>query len=347
MSVVGTRPNFIKEMLINKYLKGKGIEEVLVHTGQHFDYEMSKLFFEELELPEPEYKLEVSTGYHGKQTAEILSEVEKILLKERPSVTLVYGDVNSTAAAALASAKLRIPVAHVESGVRDESIYNPEEINRRVTDHLSETLFAPTKEAYDNLIKENFPSGNVFLTGDVVKDSVLYIIKKFNLRKKKGDYHLATVHRAENTDSKARLSRIINAFLESEKRIIFPIHPRTKKKMIEYGIYNKLNGSNVEVVDAKGYIEFIKLLSGADRVLTDSGGVRREAYILGKPAITLIRIIWFPEMVKYGWNRVTDADPDEILEALRSFQPPKKRPPIFGDGKAAERCVNILEKRYG
>lgn len=348
VSVVGTRPNFNKEMLINKELRAVGAEEVLVHTGQHYDYTMSQVFFSECELPEPDYHLNVGSGLHGEQTARILQEMESVLLKERPDVTLVYGDVDSTVAAALASAKLRIPVAHIEAGPRCQLRFMPEEINRRVTDHISDILFAPTKEAYENLLREDIPTSNAFLTGDVVKDNLLYILRKTAITPDRGDYVLCTIHREENADSASRLTAIVNGLIASGRHIIIPLHPRTKKMLKRFNLMERLLASDVEILEPLGYIEFVRILAGADKVITDSGGVRREAYILGKPLITPMEEegVWWPETVACGWNRVVGPDTAAISEALRTHEPAGPRPPIFGDGNAAGNIVRLLVERY-
>ena len=349
ISVLGARPNFNKYLMISKSFKGEKVREVVIHTGQHSDYEMSQIFFDELELPKPDYFFNVNSGLHGVQTAEILVKTEEVLLREKPDVTLVIGDVNSTVAGALASSKLRIPIAHVEAGPRNRLWLMPEEINRRVSDHLSDTLFAPTKEAYNNLLKENIPREKIFLTGDVIKDTLIYIRKKFRIKTARKNYLLATVHREENTDSRERLKSIFDGLMKCGQKVVLPLHPRTRKRLIEYNMLDKISGSNVELTEPKGYIEFIRLLAGARKVLTDSGGVRREAYILGKPLITLIEEdgIWWPETVECGWNRIVGPNTEKIVDAVENFEPRGMRPRIFGDGHAARGIVDILMKRYG
>lgn len=350
VSVVGTRPNFCnKEMIMNRELKGAGINEILVHTGQHYDYNMSKIFFDELGIPEPDYHFNVNKGSGINQISEILIKMKEVLEKERPDVTLVYGDVVSTLAAAVASVKLKIPVAHVEAGIRAENIYNPEEINRRVSDVLSEILFAPVKSAYNNLIKENFKKENVYLTGDIVKDSLLSIIKKFKIKISDKGYILTTIHREENVMNKTRLTNIVKALAECEKNIIFPAHPRTRNKIREYGLQEYINEDKIKLLEPQGYIEFVKLLANAEKVFTDSGGVRREAYILGKPVIVPIKLKWFPEIFEAGWGLVVKPNYNKIKSALKEFNPHKKkkeRPLIFGDGRAGKKIVRILKERY-
>lgn len=328
LSIVGTRPNFIKEVLINRRLKSLGAQEVLVHTGQHYDREISDVFFEQLDIPVSDYRLEVpTTGSHAKQTAAILKGVEEILLHEKPDVTLVYGDVTSTLAGALASAKLRIPVAHVEAGIRTEARYNPEEINRRVTDQLSELLFTNTQDATEAILREGFKPNEVVFTGDVMQDILMQTVTDLGLELRRGDYHLATVHRAENVDDLTRLAEIVEGFIGSGERILFPVHPRTRKQLVESGLVERIiQKGNVELLPPVGYKDFVSLLAGADKVLTDSGGVRREAYILGKPVIVLIEITWFPAIARYGWKRIAGANREAIIDALRNFSPPAEHP---------------------
>ncbi len=347
LSIVGTRPNFIKEVLINRRLKLLGVEEVLVHTGQHYDHEMSDVIFDQLEIPAPDYQLEVPTGSHARQTAAILTGVEEILLREKPDVTLVYGDVTSTLAGALASAKLRIPVAHVEAGIRTDARFNPEEINRRVTDQLSSLLLTNTEDATVTLLREGFSPSDVVFTGDVMQDILMQTVATLGLEPHRGDYHLATIHRAENVEDPGRLTEIVEGFTTSGERILFPVHPRTRKRLQDFGLMERLERSgNVELMPPVGYKDFVTLLAGANKVLTDSGGVRREAYILGKPVIVLIEITWFPAIARCGWKRIAGANQQAILEALRNFTPPAERPPIFGDGHAHERIVDALLARF-
>lgn len=347
VSVVGTRPNFVKEFLINREFQRKGIEEVLVHTGQHYDYGMSKLFFKNFNLPEPNYYFNNSSVSSIQQTADIMRYMEDVLKKERPDCTLIYGDVNSTLAAAVTSAKLKIPVAHIEGGVRSWSLYNPEEINRRVSDHLSELVFACTKTDYENLLRENFAKERIVLSGDVMKDVLLFMLEKENIPIKRGNYSVTTIHREENVESKERLTNIISGLLESQERIIFPVHPRTRKKLEQYGLINRIKKNpRMELIEPKGYIDFVRLLTDANKVITDSGGVRREGYILKKPVIVLINITWFPEILKVGWKVITDADPNKIVEAIKNFEPPEKHPDIFGDGNAYKKIVKSLMERF-
>lgn len=348
VSVVGTRPNFVKEFFIHNELKNRGIEEILVHTGQHYDYEMSEVFFEDFDIAKPDYHFENSSLSSIQQVANIMAYMEDVLKKEKADCTLIYGDVNSTLAAAVASAKLRIPVVHIEGGIRSRSLYNPEEINRRVSDHLSALIFACTRTDYENLLKENFSKDRIVLSGDIMKDVILYIIKQENIKVKRGDYSVVTIHREENVESEERLTRIIMGLSESKERIIFPVHPRTGKKLEEFNLINRIiKNSKIEIKEAQRYKEFVKLLAGANKVITDSGGVRREGYILKKPVIVLIDITWFYEILKAGWKVVVDADSGKIADAIRNFEPPEIHPEIFGDGYAYKRIVGNLVSRFG
>ncbi|MBN2460421.1 MAG: UDP-N-acetylglucosamine 2-epimerase (non-hydrolyzing) [Candidatus Cloacimonetes bacterium] len=346
ISVVSTRPDYIKETLRHHYLKEMGIEEILVNTGQHYDHNMSQIFFDELKIPIPDYSLNVSTGLVGRQTGEIITQMEEILLKEHPDLTLVYGDVTSSLAAALASVKLRIPVVHIEGGIRTDSRFNPEDINRKICDHLSDTIFVPTELSLQNLLKENFPSDRIFFYGDVTKDILLYTLNRHDIKIERKDYILITLHREENVDNSQRLTNIIRALNESGEKIVFPVHPRTRKQLERFGLQDKI-GDNIQLLEPQGYINFIRLLAGARKVLTDSGTVRREAYIMYKPVITLIEIIWWPEIVKCGWNLIVGADKNKIVDAIRQFSPPAEHPEFFGDGNAERKILNKILSLYG
>lgn len=349
VSVVGTRPNIVKEYALQRQLVTRGIEEVVVHTGQHYDYEMSELFFQELKLDRPDYVNTLVKGTHAQETGMIMTFIEDVLVAETPDATLIYGDVNSTLAAAIASAKLGIPVVHVEAGIRSPARNNPEEINRRVADVLSDILFPVTQDAFDNLVDEGHDQASIYLAGDIVLDALQQAMAENDISCERGDYHVATIHRAENTDDPKRLRNIVTALCQIPGRVQFPVHPRTAKSLKSSGLWSVLQDSgNVEILQPLGFLSFLRLLAGCDKVITDSGGVRREAYMLGKPAITLIDLIWFPELVTSGWNLVADADSSEaIVMAVKSLEPPKERPPLFGDGRAAHRIADVLIERLG
>ena len=344
ISVVGTRPNFIKEYLIHEELKTIGIQEILVRTGQHYDYEMSKVFFEDFDLPKPDYHLNDNKASNVQHTALIMNFVEGVFQKESPDAVLVYGDVNSTLASSITAAKMDIPVIHVEGGVRSSRLYNPEEINRRVTDSISKLIFASTQTDYNNLVKESFNESRISFVGDLMKDSLLNTMHVNSIKTERGDYSVCTIHRQENVESKIRLKNILSALVESDHKIVFPAHPRTLKRIKAFGLSKIVSGTNIEIVESKGYIDFISLLAGANKVLTDSGGVRREAYILSKPLILLIDLIWFPEIHQAGWAYIADDNEERIISGIRDFEPPAgERPFIFGDGDAHKKIVDGIE----
>ncbi|RLF50108.1 MAG: UDP-N-acetylglucosamine 2-epimerase (non-hydrolyzing) [Thermoplasmata archaeon] len=346
ISVVGARPQFVKVALVVKELAERGIEAPIVHTGQHYDYEMSALFFKELEIPEPVVNLNVGSGTHAEQTSKMLLGLEKILLRERPHAIIVYGDTNSTLAGALSAAKLNITICHVEAGLRSYNRKMPEEINRIVSDHLSDVLFAPTRHALEILKREGL-GDKAHMVGDVMYDVLLRymdmsmsstVVEKMGLEPKK--YYLATVHRAENTDDPKRLSDIISALSALDLPVIFPAHPRTKKRMEEYGI--KMDGS-IRLVSPMSYLEFITLLRYAAKVLTDSGGVQKEAYVLGVPCITLRDETEWVETVEDGWNILVGASRDRIITAVAKFSPKGERKKHYGDGYAHKRIADVVE----
>jgi UDP-N-acetylglucosamine 2-epimerase len=318
-----------------------------VHTGQHYDYAMSGVFFDGLEMPAPEVNLEVGSGNHGQQTGAMLRGIEEVLIAERPDWVLVYGDTNSTLAGALAASKLHRPVVHVESGLRSFNRRMPEEINRVVADHVSELLLCPSQTAVANLAAEGIVRG-VHLVGDVMLDVLNWATRRAASRKseilermglKDRGYVLATVHRSENTDDPARLSAILQAFGALDETVLFPVHPRARK-MIAEG--NCKVGSHVRMVDPLGYFDMVTVAAAARLILTDSGGLQKEAYWLGVPCVTLRGETEWVETVEAGWNVLTGSDSDRIAQAVRSFVPPAARPPLYGDGCVAARCVELL-----
>lgn len=349
VSIVGARPQFIKCAPVSKELR-KNHQEILVHTGQHYDDEMSKLFFDELDIPKPDYNLDVGSGLHGEQTGKMLIEIEKILLDEKPEFVLIYGDTNSTVAGALAAAKLHIPVGHVESGLRSFDRSMPEEINRVVSDHVSVILFVPTQTAERNLQKEGITKG-VFNTGDVMYDALLSNIKiaekhseiLSKLKLKSKDYLLATVHRPSNTDRKKNLEDILSAFSKIKKKIVFPAHPRALKYIEKYNLRDKF-GENVLLVKPVGYLDFLLLEKNASKILTDSGGIQKEAYILKVPCITLRENTEWIETIKDGWNILVGSDTEKIVEAVENFYPRSNQNKYYGDGNASKKIKNILEE---
>lgn len=349
VSVVGARPQFIKCAPVSRTIR-KHHEEILIHTGQHYDPEMSDVFFEELDIPKPDYNLGIGSGTQGEQTGKMLIEIEKVLLKEKPDIVLVYGDTNSTLAGALAASKLHIKVAHVEAGLRSFDRAMPEEINRVITDHISNILFCPTDTAVMNLKNEGITEG-VYNVGDVMVDALQYnkkiaeskstILQDLNLNPK--DFLLATVHRASNTDNKENLTSIVEAFSDAEATIVFPIHPRTRKCLKEYDLWEKIL-KNTKVIHPVGYLDMLKLESNARKILTDSGGVQKEAYMLGVPCITLRDNTEWVETVEEGWNILAGVNYEKIKKLIKEFEIPKKSRKIFGNGKAAIKISELLER---
>lgn len=345
-SIVGARPNFIKLAPVSRRIR-RIAEEIIIHTGQHYDFEMDKIFFQELHIPKPDYHSGIGSGNHGRQTGEMLKSIEEILLKERPNLALVFGDTNTTLAGSLAAAKLHIPVAHVEAGLRSFNKDMPEELNRTLVDHCSSYLFCPTKTAVDNLYRENIVDG-VSLTGDVMMDvfqEYLIIAQKkstiiddLDLNPK--EYFLATVHRAENTNDPEKLTSIIEA-LCSISNVIFPCHPRTKKHLIKFDLWDKTL-KNLHVIEPVGYLDMLLLEKNACKILTDSGGVQKEAYMLKTPCITMRDETEWIETVTDGWNWLTGSDKNAIIEAANSFNPTRRQRAVFGSGNASKRIISNI-----
>ena len=350
VSIVGARPQFIKAAAVSHKLRARH-QEILVHTGQHYDYEMSGIFFDGLQLPHPDVALGVGSGSQGSQTAAMLTGIERVLLAERPDCVLVYGDTNSTLAAALAASKLSIPVAHIEAGLRSFNRCMPEEINRVVADHLSDLLLCPSDTAVRNLAAEGI-SQNVHLVGDVMLDVLRWakeraaapnrtaILDRFRLEKQA--YLLATVHRRENTHALAQLSPILNAFNSVDEPVVFPVHPGTRKIIAEMGFQP---APHVRLMDPVGYLDMVALVGSARLVMTDSGGLQKEAYWLGAPCLTLRNETEWVETVEAGWNLLVGSDPNKIVDAVHSFAPPDSHPALYGDGAAADKCVELISDR--
>jgi len=317
-----------------------------VHTGQHYDDMMSDVFFRELALPAPERNLGVGSGSHATQTGRMMIELEPVMLAERPDWVLVYGDTNSTLAGSLVAAKLHLPLAHVEAGLRSFDRLMPEEVNRVVSDHLSDLTFCPTETAVTNLAREGISDG-VHLVGDVMYDVFLEHFMKARARRLRilaeptlqDGFVLATIHRAENTDDPLRLSAIMEGLAGSGMPIIFPAHPRTKVALDAAAIPV---ASSVTLLQPLGYLDMVALEAAAEVIVTDSGGVQKEAYFAGTPCVTVRETTEWPETVKIGWNRLVGVSPALLSEAVRSFRPAGERPPYFGDGHAAEKIVSAL-----
>jgi UDP-GlcNAc3NAcA epimerase len=345
LTVVGARPQFIKAATVSRVMRATpGVHEILVHTGQHYDENMSEVFFRELNIPEPDFNLEVGSGSHAMQTGKMLQGIEQVLIQEKPDLTLVYGDTNSTLAGALASVKLQIPVAHVEAGLRSFNRSMPEEINRIVTDRISDILFAPTQTAITNLASEGLQNITYF-TGDVMYDSVLYyqgkILTAPHLYTTSGlpeEYLLATIHRAENTDHPENLKNIFKAFSRLLLPVVLPLHPRTRSLLAA----NFRIPGNVIIIDPVGYLQMMKLTMDSSKVLTDSGGLQKEAYFLGKQCITLRTETEWVETLHDGWNTIAASDPEKITEAAMGPLPLSPRKTEFGDGNAASIITEIL-----
>ena len=327
-------------------------QHTIIHTGQHYDFEMSEIFFREFNLPKPDFNLEVGSASPAFQIGEIIKKLEKILLRSDYNLAIVYGDTNSTLAGALGSKKMGIKVAHVEAGLRSFDMRMPEEINRILTDHLSDYLFAPTETATKNLKREHV-MGKIIYTGDIAVETVNTALK-FSSRSstlkdlgiKSKSFVLFTMHRAENTAEKKNFISIIHAFESlSEIQIVFPIHPRTRKILQDNNLYNRLvDCKNVRLIQPLGYTDFLKLMQSAKKIITDSGGVQKEAYLLSVPCITIRRNTEWVETVDAGWNILTDFDSNKIIRATREWTPPKgKIKPIFGDGRTSKIIKNSIK----
>jgi len=346
VTILGARPQFIKAAAVSPHLRREH-EERIIHTGQHYDYGMSDTFFKELALPDPDYSLGVGSGSHGEQTGRMLALIEGVLLRERPDWALVYGDTNSTLAGALAAVKLHIPVAHVEAGLRCSDLRVPEEVNRLLTDRVSRLLLAPTRTAVRNLAAEGLRRG-VRLVGDVIYDVLLQaapslegrarsLLPEWGLRP--GGYVLATIHRPRNVDDPLVLRTILRALRRAGRSVLLPLHPRTRKNVDQYGLRPCLRG--LTVVPPLGYGDMLTATGHAGLVVTDSGGVQREAYMLGVPCVTLRDRTEWVETVAAGWNRLLDPAGGS-LELPDDWRPPAKRPPLFGDGSAGLKVVQSL-----
>jgi len=344
VTIVGARPQFIKYSCLYNDLR-KEYDEILVHTGQHYDYEMSKIFFDQLHIPTPNYNLNIHENTHGRQTGKMIIEIEKILLKEKPDVTLVFGDTNSTLAGALVSAKLHIPTAHIEAGLRSFDREMPEEINRVLTDHISEILFAPTKYAVQNLKNEGIKK-NIHNVGDVMHDLLLQsnhlieksnILEKLNIKSK--NYILFTLHRQSNTDDVKNITTILSMLSTIDKHIIFPVHPRTLKIISKYNVNI---GKNIKIIKPLGYIDFLSLEKNAKKIITDSGGMQKEAYIFKVPCITLRKNTEWKETVDDGWNILVDPFKQDITTIINDFQPNGKQFNHYGSGCANKKIIHQL-----
>lgn len=354
-TIVGARPQFIKAAVVSRAMAIiHGIQEIIIHTGQHYDANMSDQFFDELDIPRPAYNLNIGSSTHGQQTGQMLTAIEDVLFQEKPDWVLVYGDTNSTLAGALAAAKLHIPVAHIEAGLRSFNRQMPEEINRITADHLSTLLFAPTDTSYQRLLKEGIEDHRIMNVGDVMYDAARYYNERNTLRKTivdqlklpKQSYILATIHRAENTDSPTRLNHICNALIElsTTHHIVFPLHPRTKHVLEKSGLYTTMKNS-LMMIEPVGYLDMLALEQHASHIITDSGGVQKEAYFNQVPCITLRDETEWVELIDSGWNQL--CSPDNSISLLPFMTSPHKRTDpkteaLYGDGHAAVKMVEKL-----
>jgi UDP-GlcNAc3NAcA epimerase len=319
LTIIGARPQFVKAAVISRVMKDyPQIEEVIVHTGQHFDENMSDIFFEEMEIPKPDYNLNINGLNHGAMTGQMLEKIEEVLLKEQPDWVLVYGDTNSTLAGALAAKKMHIKLAHIEAGLRSFNMQMPEEINRILTDRMSDFLFCPTHQAMENLAKEGFEHFpcKIMNVGDVMQDAAVFYRSKAQKPQVEIPNHfiLATVHRAENTDDFAKLKNIFDALekLAEQHDLVLPLHPRTKQKLQQ--IHFDFERSNITFINPVGYLEMIYLLKNCKLVMTDSGGLQKEAYFFRKPAVTLREETEWVELVQHGFNKIAGSDKVQIIE---------------------------------
>ena len=353
--VVGTRPQIIKTAPLLKEAGSRGLDLDVVHTGQHYDYEMSRIFFNELTMPDPVMNLGVGSGSHGWQTGRMLIELESAYNELRPDVVLVPGDTNSTLAGALAAAKMGVPVAHVESGCRSFDMGMPEEVNRRLTDHCSGLLFCVSEWARDQLLKEDIESDRVSLVGDTMYESVQAhrgdvdsddVLEKLGVDE---DYLVLTVHRAENTDNMVRLRNIFETVMDLDEEVVFPCHPRTRKRLVETGLIGKIEGSKVRVVEPVGYYSMLRLIRDAEMVLTDSGGVQKEAFWLDTPCVTLRDNTEWRETVELGWNKLVGAEPRQIKNAVEDFRSGdiKKSVNPYDFGGASRKILDEILRRFG
>jgi UDP-GlcNAc3NAcA epimerase len=348
LTVVGNRPQFVKAAAVSDRLRAVA-DEVLVHTGQHYDDELSRVFFKELALPRPDHHLDLGGGTNTGQTARMLAALEPLVTGERPDVLLVYGDTNSTLAGALVGAQAGVPVAHVEAGMRSYDRSMPEELNRVLADHASALLLCSSERAADTLRGERV-AGEVVVVGDVMVDVAFMLEPRARTRTavleacgvRAGEFALATAHRAGNVDHPGRLALLVELLLAVPGPVVLPLHPRTRARLEAADLLERLDGS-VLVVPPLGYLDFTALLLHSRAVLTDSGGVQKEAYLAGVPCVTLRAETEWTETVDAGWNVLVDLDAERAVAALRR-QPPAARPPLYGDGRAGERVVAALSR---
>ncbi len=355
LSVVGTRPNFVKMAPVVREILSRKIQHVLVHTGQHYDWEMSQIFISELKMPKLDYFLDVGSGSHGYQIGEMLTKLEEVIIKEKPDFVMIPGDTNTSLAGALASSKIsEVKTCHIEAGLRSYDRTMPEEINRILIDHCSDALFCPTSTAVKNLQKEGVSDEIIHHVGDTMVDACfehLELAKQSDIAEKyrfDDEYYLITVHRAENTDNRKRLEGIVKALLALNRKVIFPIHPRTKKMLIEFKMWDEVNSADkIQLIEPIGYLEFLFLMSNAKLMITDSGGVQKEAFLLKVPCVTLRDNTEWVETLNANANILVGANQKVILDGVNkmlSAQIDYETNP-YGDGKAAKRIVDVIVGR--
>ncbi len=350
MTVVGARPQFVKAAVLSRIIAERdGVNEVLVHTGQHYDQKMSDVFFTQMAIPKPDYTLETGGKSHGEMTGRMLCEIEPILIKEKPDVLLVYGDTNSTLAGALVAAKLHVPVAHVEAGLRSFNMNMPEEINRVLTDRISNWLFCPTGVSKSHLLKEGTQEERIHVVGDIMYDAALFYSETLQadqdikaLADELKDFYLCTVHRAENTDSKERLSEIFSGLrsVSETTPVVLPLHPRTKKKLQEF----EISSEGLKIVEPLPYGDTLYLLRNSKGLITDSGGMQKEAYFFKKPCVTLRDETEWVETVDAKVNELVGSSGQKLEASLKTFQanPPEFPDKLYGDGDTGSKILDIL-----
>ena len=349
ITIVGARPQFVKAAVVSREIINTNCDfkEIIIHTGQHFDNNMSNVFFEELNIPLPDYNLNIGGGSHGQNTGRMIEKIEEVLINEKPKCVLVYGDTDTTLAGAIAAIKLHIPIAHVEAGLRSFNKNMPEEINRILTDQISEVLFTPSKIATNNLINEGISKFRINQVGDIMYDAVKYyssnisnrnILKnKFNLNPK--EYYLATLHRPINVDEKETILEIINGFKKSNYNVVWPLHPRTQKKLNDYNIQIP---KNISILPPLGYLDMLLLEKNAKCIITDSGGVQKEAFFQGVPCITIRNETEWVELVELGANKLIKVNSDIIATTLSEFNPTFVTNNVYGDGNTAQKIINTI-----
>ena len=347
VTILGARPQFIKASVVSAAFKQAGIAEILIHTGQHFDTLMSDVFFQDLDLPQPSHHLHIHSLNHGAMTGQMMEKLEARLLDDQPDWVCVYGDTNSTLAGALVAAKLNLPIAHIEAGLRSYNRQMPEEVNRVVTDHLSQCLFAPTPLAVECLHKEGIFEG-VHLVGDVMMDAILTyqakarqtspILKQYQLAPEQ--FYLATLHRPSNTDDRAHLNAILESLRSLDYPVVFPMHPRTAARIKTMGLEHQLTNASICPLPPVSYLDMLMLESTCKAVITDSGGLQKEAYLLGRPCFTMRHETEWQETVAAGWNHLVC--PNTLKETIANFKKPSEASKLYGTGEAATQIAEIL-----